>query len=129
MLYTIKIPLNVSKTELILSKPKITKLGFDIKLKLNGQRIYPTKSVKYLAIKIDENLFWIDHTNDIAIKLNRANAMLLEVREFLNTKILKSVYYPIFDCQLNYVNTVWGQNRNSMNRLFIVQKMSLHYEF
>ena len=93
MLYTIKIPLNVSKTELILSKPKITKLGFDIKLKLNGQRIYPTKSVKYLAIKIDENLFWIDHTNDIAIKLNRANAMLLEVREFLNTKILKSVYY------------------------------------
>ena len=55
--------------------------------------------------------------------------MLFEVRKFLNTKILKSVYYPIFDCQLNYVNTVWGQNRNLMNGLFIVQKGSLHYEF
>ena len=27
---------------------------FDLKLRLNGKRIYPTKSIKYLAIKIDE---------------------------------------------------------------------------
>ena len=31
------------------------KLDFDLKLRLNGKRIYPTKSVKYLGIKIDEN--------------------------------------------------------------------------
>ena len=31
------------------------KLDFDLKLKLNGKRIFPTKSVKYLGIKIDEN--------------------------------------------------------------------------
>ena len=48
---------------------------------------YPTKSVKYLGIKIDENLIWIDHINDIAIKVNRANAMLFKVREFVNMKI------------------------------------------
>ena len=34
-------------------------------------KYYPTKSVKYLGIKIDENLTWIDHINDTAIKLNR----------------------------------------------------------
>ena len=50
------------------------KLDFD--LKLNGKRIYLTKSVKYLGIKIGEKLTWIDHNNYIAIKLNRANAML-----------------------------------------------------
>ena len=32
------------------------KLDFDFKLKLNGKRLYPTKSVKYLGIKVDENL-------------------------------------------------------------------------
>ena len=101
------------------------KLYFDLKLRLNGKRIYSTKSVKYLGIKIDENLTWIDHINDIAIKLNRANAMLFKVREFVNTKILKSIYYAIFDCHLNYANTVWGQNRNSMNRLIILQKKAL----
>ena len=78
-----------------------------------AQGMYQTKSVKYLGIKIDENLTWIDHINDIAIKLNRANAMLFKVREFENTKILKSIYYATFDCHLNYANTVWGLNTNS----------------
>ena len=112
-----EISLNISKTELILFKPKAKKLDFD--LKLNSKRIYPTKSVKYLGIKTDENLFWIDHINDIAIKLNMANARL---REFVKTKIVKSVCYAIFDCQLNYANTGWVQNRNSMNWLIILQK-------
>ena len=54
------------------------KLDFHLKLRLNGKRTYPTKSAKYLGIKIDENLTWIDHINDIATKLNRANAMLFK---------------------------------------------------
>ena len=44
------------------------KLDFDLKLRLNSKRIYPTKSVKYLGIKIGQNLTWIYHINDIAIK-------------------------------------------------------------
>ena len=103
-----KISLNVSKAELILFKLKMKKLDFDLELKLNGKRLYPTKLVKYLGIKIHENLTWIDHINHIAIKLNRANAMLFKVREFVNIKILKSIYYAIFDCHLNYANTVWS---------------------
>ena len=67
------------------------KMGFDFKLKLNGKRLYPTRSVKYLGIKTDENLTWIDHIKDTAIKLNRANAMLFKVREFANIKILKFI--------------------------------------
>ena len=98
------------------------KLDFDLKLKLNGKRLYPTKPVKYLGIEIDENLIWNDHINDIAIKLNRANAMLFKVMEFVNINILKSICYAIFDCHLNYVNTVWSQNRSSMNLLIILQK-------
>ena len=82
-LNAIRISLDVSKTELILFKRKMKKLDFDLKLKLNGKRIYPTKSVKYLGIKIDGNLTWIDYINDIAIKPNKANAMLFKVREFL----------------------------------------------
>ena len=79
-----------------------------LNLALNGKILYPTKSIKYLGINIDENLTWIDHNYDIAIKLNRANAMLFRVREFVNIKILKSIYYAIFACHLNYANTVWG---------------------
>ena len=63
--------------------------------------------MKHLGITIDENLTWIDHINDIVIKLNRANAMLFKIRELVNINILKSIYYAIFDCHLNYANTVW----------------------
>ena len=48
--------------------------------------------------------------------------MLLKVREFVNIKILKSTYYAILDCHLDYAKTIWGQNRYSINRLIILQK-------
>ena len=77
------------------------RLDFDLKPKRNGKRHYPTKSVKYLGIKADENLTWVDPINDVAIKLNWANAILFIVREFVNVKTLKSIYYAIFDCHLD----------------------------
>ena len=39
------------------------------KLKLNEKRLYPIKSVKYLGIKIDESITWIDHINDTAVNI------------------------------------------------------------
>ena len=111
-----------AKTELILFKPKMEKPDFDLKLQLNGKRLYPTKSVKYVGIKINENLTWIDHMTDTAIMLSRTNAMVFKVSEFVNIKILKSIYYAIPDCHLNYANTVWGQNKNSINQLIALQK-------
>ena len=45
-----------------------------------------TNSVKYLGIKIDENLNWHEQINNVAVKLNRANAMLSKVRHFVQKK-------------------------------------------
>ena len=50
------------------------KLDSPIKIKLSCKRLYPSKSVKYLGIKINENFNWKQHIHYIAIKLNRANA-------------------------------------------------------
>ena len=101
------------------------KKDFDLKLKLNGKRIYLTKSVKYLGIKIDESLTRNQHINNIAIKLNRAYAMLYKVRGILNTRVLKLIYHTICDCHLSYTNAVWGQIRNSLNRIFLLRKKAL----
>ena len=51
--------------------------------------------------------------------------MLYKVREFVNTRVLKLIYHAIFDCNLNYVNAVWGQSKNSLNCLFLLQKKAL----
>ena len=61
----------------------------------------PSQSVKYLGIKIDENLIWKGGINDIAVKLNRANAPLFKIRNFANITISKTIYLAIFDLYIN----------------------------
>ena len=56
------------------------------------QRIYFSNNVKYLGIKIDENLNWKHHINEVSTKLIRANAILFKIRNFVNPKILRSIY-------------------------------------
>ena len=73
-----------------------------MKLKLNGERLYTTNSVKHLGTKIDENLNWHQQINNVAVKLNRANAMLSKVRRFVDKKTLKSIYHAIFESHTEY---------------------------
>ena len=53
-----KLLLNVSKTELIIFKPKKKLLDFNMKIKINEKRLYPTDSMKYLGVKINSKLNW-----------------------------------------------------------------------
>ena len=113
-----KISLNISKTELVLFKPLKKELDHELKIKLNGKKLYPTSSVKYLGVKIDSNLNWKEHMNSIAVKLNRANAVLSKLKVYVSFSILKSIYYSIFESNLNYGNIVWAQKVSSSHRLF-----------
>ena len=110
-----KISLNVSKTELIIFKPKRKPLDFSMKIKLNGKILYLTDSVRYLGIKIDSKLNWKSHVN----------AMLYKIRDFVNPNILKSIYCVLFEPHINCACIIWGQNISTINRLYIPQKKAL----
>ena len=90
-----KISLNVEKTELVIFKNPTKVLYDEMKIKLTGKRLYPSKSVKYLGVRIDKFLHWHDQVNNIAVKLNRANALLLKIRNYVNMKTLRNIYYTI----------------------------------
>ena len=124
-LNTNKISLNVQKTELVISKHRRKKIGSEVNIKLSRKWLYPADSVKYTGIRIDENMKWKHHVTDIAIKLNRANALLFKIRNFVNVNTLKTIYYAIVGSHINYANVVWAQNFNAVNRVFIFQKKSL----
>ena len=80
----------MEKTELVIFKHQRKKLGTEIKIKLNRKQLYPSQSVRYIGIKIDQNLNWKDYINDIVVKLNRANSLLSKIRNFVNITILKT---------------------------------------
>ena len=84
-----KISLNVKKTELVIFKHKKKKLECPLRIKLSRKRLYPSNSIRYLSVKIDENLNWKDHIHNIATRLNRANALLFKIRNYVNFNTLK----------------------------------------
>ena len=51
-----KISLNIEKTELVIFKHMNKKLESPMNIKLSRKRLYPTQSVKYVGLKIDENM-------------------------------------------------------------------------
>ena len=52
--------------------------------------------------------------NNLAAKINRANAMLSKIRHFGKLKTVKSIYHAIFKFHLNHVLPVWSQNASSI---------------
>ena len=82
---------------MVIFKSKQKKLEGDLKIKLCSKRLYPTGSVKYISVKIDSDLSWQYHVNDLSIKLNRANALFFKMRKYDSLKILRSMYFAIFD--------------------------------
>ena len=110
---------------MIIFKSKQKKLEGDLKIKSCGKRLYPTESVKYLGVKIHANLTWQHHVNDLFIKLNRDNALLLKMRKYVSLKILRSIYFAIFYSYLTYCCLVWFQNFSTIERIFILQKRLL----
>ena len=120
-----KISLNVEKTELVIFKSSRKVLLDEIKIKLSGKRLYPSNSIKYLGIKIDRFLHWHDQVNSIAVKVNRANALLLKIRNYVNMKTLGNIYFALLDSHLSYSCIVWAQIINTVRRLIILQKRAL----
>ena len=98
------------KTDLLIFKHKNKKLQCLIKIKLSRKRVYPSKSVKHLALKNDENLNWKDQIHDITTKLSRANALLYKIRNYVSFNPLKAISFRIFDSRMAYEMLIGRKN-------------------
>ena len=107
---------------MVIFKFKQKKLEGDLKIKLCGKRLYPTESAKYLGVKIDT---WQHHVNHLSIKLNRANALLFKMREYVSPKILRSICFAIFGSYLSYCCLVWAQHFSTIQQTVILQKKAI----
>ena len=78
-----------------------------------------------MSVKIDTNLSWQHHVNDLSIKLNRANALLFKMRKYISLKILRSIYFAIFYPHLSCCCLVWAQNCSTIQRIEILQNKTV----
>ena len=112
-----KISLNATKTELIFFRKPSQKRPL-IKIKVNGVRIAPVKSLKYLGVFLDEFLTGNSHCTLLITKLSRAIGMIAKIRHFLhdNQKQLLSLYHSIFSSHMIYGCQTWGLNDTPLVR-------------
>ena len=68
---------------------------------------------------------FIVHVYDFSIKLNRATALLFKMRKYVSLKILRSIYFTIFDSYLSYCCLVWAQNFSTIQQILILQKKAV----
>ena len=121
-----RISLNVNKTEYIIFRKPRKLIDSEIKIKLNGKRLYPSTCIKYLGVLLDEHLSWKPHMNELTKKLNRSNSMLSKIRHYVDLNTTRSLYFSIFSSHISYCCQVWGQNGNPhLNRILSIQRSAL----
>ena len=121
-----KISLNVTKTEFIIFRKPSEKIPENIKVKINGQKLYPSSHIKYLGVYLDEFLDGSSHCLELQLKLRRSIGMLAKTRHFLNKKELISLYYASFSSTLLYGCQVWGQaTQNNLRKIETLQNSAI----
>ena len=81
--------------------------------------------LKVLKTWVLKSLTWQYHVNDLSIKLNRTKILLFKMRPYVSYKILRSIYFVIFDSYLSYCCLVSGQNCSTIQGILILQKKNI----
>ena len=122
-----KISLNASKTEMLVFRDPRRKIDYDLKIKIDGKKVTPSKFVKYLGIYLDNYLSWHQQEQDMRSRLSRAAGMLCKIRHYVNFDTLKMIYHGIFSSILTYGSLIWGQHNRIVNRLQTIQNKAIRY--
>ena len=97
-------------------------IDYDLKVKIDGKRLYQSDYVKYLGVLIDPHLKWDYHIDFIAPKLTRAIGMLSKIRSYVDSPTLRTIYFGIYSSIMLYAAQVWGQIENKhVNRVIRLQ--------
>ena len=107
-----KIHLNAGDTELLIFRHPNKPINYDLKIKIDGKKLIPSKYVKYLGILIDSYLNWEFQSEILATKLSHAIGMLSKIRHYVPIDTLRSIYYGIFSSLLTYGSQICGQIQN-----------------
>ena len=116
---------SVAEKDILFRHPN-KNIDYDLKLKIDGKRIFLTNSVKYLGIHLDPHLHWKYHIHELSMKLSRATGMLSKIRHYVSYNTLISIYYAIFSSHMAYGCQIWGQKGNAnRNKISILQNKIL----
>ena len=81
------------------------KSNFNLKIKLNGLKLYPSESIKYLGVYLDSSLSGEAHCKVLATRLRRANGLLSKIRHYAPKNEL--IHHALFSSHLTHGAQIW----------------------
>ena len=78
------------------------------------------------GLDLDSHLNWKHHVLRISKKVSRCIGIMCKLRQFVNSNMLKNIYYSLLYPHLVYAIQVWGSaSANEMNKILVLQKRAL----
>ena len=94
---------------------------------MNGKKLVPCKSVKYLGVFIDCFLNWSTHLTSLSKKLSRATGMLSKIRHYVDWNTLHMVYFGILIISeisnLIYIRHILGKTIFIFDMFIIIRRV------
>ena len=122
-----KLSMNADKTKLIIFKSKKT-LSIDpkLKVKIDGQDVYNTQSVKFLGVLIEPNLSWEIHTSAKANRMSQALAVLSKLKNILSKRAMLLIYHSLIETHITYSIMAFGNAaKKALKRIVQIQKRAI----
>jgi hypothetical protein len=115
--------LNINKTHSLQFYTKINQ-NHEFQILYENKQITKAQNIKFLGLKIDSNLSWKQHIDDIIPKLNKARFAIRSIKPFMPLEAMRLIYFSHFLSALSYGIIFWGNSIHS-KYIFKIQKRTI----
>ena len=93
---------------------------------MNKKSIIQKNHIKYLGVIVDCHLNWKEHILNVSKKIGRSIGIMYKLKKFMNTKMLKNIYYSLIYSHIVYGIQTWGSAcPTELNKILILQKKAV----
>ena len=103
-----KLSPNLSKTKYVLFKSPNKIENIVLSVKLANREIERKLFAKHLGLLFDFDMSWKSQCKAVSLKISRAVGILFKLKNYVNQKILRNVYFALVYSHLNYGILSWG---------------------
>ena len=92
----------------------------------DGSEVNMTSTGKFLGITIDNRMCFSAHISELLSKISKSTGILYQLRKYLPTETLLSVYYSLIYPYFNYGVMIWGGTSASLLKPLEVMQKKMH---
>lgn len=116
---------NASKTNLMLFRTT-SRNKSNLNCALDGVHVSMVEVVKFLGVHVDCNLNWKPELESLENTISSACYVLRSLRNDIDMKQLKKVYYALIESRLRYSILCWGGSYEyNIQKAFVLQKRAI----